>query len=72
MADATIRATSESKGTVVLLNMSGGVVSFAPLIRAVVNATTSSHAVTAGEEELIEVPLELARTQHGRPRKFQP
>ena len=55
-----------------LLDVSGGVASWAPLILAVVNAATSSRGVADGEEELIEVPLELARRQHGYLRKLRP
>ena len=86
MADAAIRAARKVEVTVVLLDESGGdSCSFVTAVPGVVGAVTCSRApfeaettappgleVDSGGEELIEVPLEIARRRRGRPRKLRP
>ena len=76
MADAAVRAARDAEGTVVLLDESGGdLCSCTPAVSGVVGAVTRDRAQfdsDSGGEELIEVPLELARRRRGRPRKLRP
>ena len=61
------------KGTVVLLDAFGGVASSCSQpIPGVFSAETRSRVALAEEEELVEVPLEIARKQRGHPRKLRP
>ena len=74
--DAAVRAARDAGGTVVLLDESGGDhCSCTPAVPGVVGAVTRDRAQIdsdSGGEELIEVPLELARRRRGRPRKLRP
>ena len=76
MADAAVRAARDVEGTVVLLDESGGDhCSCTPAVPGFVGAVTRDRAQfdsNSGGEELIEVPLELARKRRGRPRKLRP
>ena len=86
MADAVIRAARKVGVTVVLLDESGGdSCYFVTTVPGVVGAVTRGRAlfeaeatappgleVDSGGDELIEVPLEIARRWRGRPRKLRP
>ena len=86
MADAAVRAAREAGGTVLLLDEPRkdactctatvpGVVDAATRGRALMQAeatTSPDPAAGWGGEELVEVPLELARRWRGCPRKLRP
>ena len=86
MADATARAARKAGGTVALLDEPGGDACTCPAtVPGVVDAVTRGHALMEAEamtstdpaagwkgEELVEVPLELARRRRGCPRNLRP
>ena len=86
MADAGVRAARNAGGTVVLLDESGSdSCSCVTAVPGVIGAVTQGQALFEAEatalpgcepdpggEELIEVPLELARRQRGCPCKLWP